>query len=78
MIKTRWWPARLTTALAQFMHPLPGEKEFCQFLIELLGQPKNLKGTALERLIEFIRREMPKNKPYDHLYARQVAALRRR
>jgi hypothetical protein len=61
------------TALAQFMRPLPIETDFSEFFGALLEKPGMLKGRLLERLLEFIRREVPKNPPYDRLFERQVA-----
>lgn len=60
------------TALAQFLHPVPPEKQFCEFLDAFFDRPGLLKGRLLERFLEFIRREMPKNPPYDRLLERQV------
>jgi hypothetical protein len=63
------------TALGQYMHPLPAEAEFCRFWEAALERPKTLKGPLLERLQEFMRREMPKSPPYDKLFERQVEVM---
>lgn len=60
------------TAMAQFMRPVPSEKLFCEFLDSVLERPGALKGRLLERLLEFLRMEVPKNQPYDRLLKRQV------
>jgi HEAT repeat protein len=61
------------TALGHFMHPLPSETEFSQFLEQLFARPKLLKGRVLERLEAFLEREIPKKPPYDRVFERQVA-----
>jgi hypothetical protein len=63
------------TALGQYMHPLPGETEFCRFWEAILERPKALKGPLLERLMDFMHREMPKSPPYDKLFERQIAVM---
>jgi hypothetical protein len=63
------------TALGQYMHPLPAENDFCVFWNEALERPKLLKGALLEKLLGFIRREMPKNRPYDKLFDWQVTVM---
>lgn len=53
------------TALAQFLSPLPGEKAYGEFLDSLLEQAADLKGGRLmDRFLDFINRELPKNPPY--------------
>ncbi|OPZ07019.1 MAG: hypothetical protein BWZ08_02132 [candidate division BRC1 bacterium ADurb.BinA292] len=63
------------TALAQFFQPLPEEAEFTRTIEALLGQPRQLKGARLERLLDFIRRTLPKRPPYNRLYERQIEIL---
>lgn len=53
------------TALAQFLSPLPGEKGYGEFLDSLLEQAADLKGGRLmDRFLDYINRELPKNPPY--------------
>ena len=61
------------TALACLMHPLPSESEFAAVLDRIFENPKKLKGKTMDGLMEFIRREVPKNPPYDKIFARQLA-----
>ncbi|MCE5230237.1 hypothetical protein LLG95_11655 [bacterium] len=61
-------------ALAAYFHPLPGDVEFDEFMLRLLEDPDRLEGVLLERIVEFIRRELPKRAPYDKLFDRQIAA----
>lgn len=61
-------------ALTCFVDPLPDEKEFGCFLDAILEQQGSFKGRRLGNLLEFIRNEIPKNKPYDQIYARRLAA----
>jgi hypothetical protein len=60
------------TALAQFVQPLPGEFDYSEFLDKIFEQQKLLKGVVLERLLEFIRAEIPKNPPYDKLFKKSL------
>ena len=60
------------TALAQYMMPLPDKNEYAQFMMNLLARPKALKGRSLDRLLEFIAREIPKNRPYDLWFEKHV------
>ncbi len=62
------------SALVAFMHPLPTEAEFDAFMLRLLEEPDDFEGAVLDRIIEFIRREVPKRAPYDKLFDRQIAA----
>jgi hypothetical protein len=59
-------------ALTGYVNPLPDEAEFGHFLDAVLEKPAGLKGRRLENLLEFIRNEIPKNKPYDRIFARQL------
>lgn len=62
------------SALVAYMHPLPTEAEFDEFMLKLLEDPEEFEGSVLNRIIEFIRREIPKRAPYDKLFDRQIAA----
>jgi hypothetical protein len=63
------------TAMGRYMHPLPGGQEYTAICEGLLGHPKLLKGQVLERLLDFLRREDPKNSPYDEIFERQAHYL---
>jgi hypothetical protein len=63
------------TALGRFMTPPPTETAFRVFWEAALERPKLLKGQVLEKLMEFIRRQVPKNPPYNAIYAQQVDAM---
>lgn len=60
------------TALAQFLQPLPGETGYAAFLDALLEHPERLKDRVLDRFLEFVARELPKNPPYDKLLERHL------
>ena len=60
------------TALAAFLHPLPPESDFEAFVMNFFEDSSVMKDRTLERMLDFIRREMPKRNPYGRLFARQV------
>ncbi|MEN6625846.1 MAG: hypothetical protein ABFD69_06420 [Candidatus Sumerlaeia bacterium] len=61
------------SAMTAYMHPLPTEVEFDEFMLALLEEPERFRGALLEKLLEYIRRELPKRPPYDKLFDRQIA-----
>ena len=61
-------------ALTCFVDPLPGEKEFGCFLDAIFQKQDGLKGRRPGNILEFIRNEIPKNKPYDRIYAKRLSA----
>jgi hypothetical protein len=63
------------TALGRYMMPPPNETAFRVFWEAVLERPKLLKGQVLEKLIDFIRLQVPKNPPYNAIYAQQVEAM---
>lgn len=61
------------TALAQYFHPLPDEREYNAILDGLFAHPQLFKKTDLrEAFLEFARREFPKKPPYDKILERQL------
>ena len=67
--------AAVSTALAEFLRPLPNEKAYAEVLDNILEEAAAMKGVALERLLEFVNRELPKNPPYDAVLERRVRIM---
>ncbi len=59
-------------ALAVFLNPLPALSDYEDFLLRILENQQQLKGQLLDRLIEFIGREIPKRPPYDRVFERAL------
>src|SRR5262249_16753784 len=63
------------TALANYMHPLPSSDDYGAMLEIMFGQQKLLNGPVLERVLDFFRREAPKNQPYSGIFERWAGML---
>ncbi|MCH8333719.1 hypothetical protein IIC65_07285, partial [Candidatus Sumerlaeota bacterium] len=65
--------AAAEAALIQFVTPPPRPKAYERLIMNLIGEPKLLRGARLERLLQIMARHFPKQEPYDGVFKKQVA-----
>jgi hypothetical protein len=62
-------------ALTQYMIPLPDEREFYGFWETVIENEELLEGETVERFQEFVRKEMPKNRPYSTVFVQAMRMI---